>query len=106
MSITTSPAVQPLGTDPQAGGGIRAEDLRPIINRLRRAEGQLAGVIRMLEAGQDCSQVLPQLSAVNKALSRAGFAIVASSLQECLAHPESMDGADVAKLEKLFLALA
>lgn len=106
MSTTTSSAPPSSGAEPGSGGGIRDEDLRSIVNRLRRAEGQLAGVIRMLETGQDCSQVLPQLSAVNKALSRAGFAIVASSLQECLAHPETVDGADVAKLEKLFLALA
>jgi DNA-binding FrmR family transcriptional regulator len=104
MSTTTSPAVP--DADQPATGGIRPEDLRPIVNRLRRAEGQLAGVIRMLEAGQDCSQVLPQLSAVNKALSKAGFAIVASSLQECMAHPDTTDASDVAKLEKLFLALA
>lgn len=94
------------GVDPASPGDIRAEDLRPILNRLRRAEGQLAAVIRMLEAGQDCSQVLPQLSAVSKALSKAGFAIVASNLQECLAHPDATQGADLAKLEKLFMSLA
>ena len=88
------------------GTGIRPEDLHAILNRLRRAEGQIAGVIRMLEQGRDCAVVLPQLSAANKALSKAGFAIVASSLQECLAHPEVEGGTDVASLEKLFLSLA
>ena len=60
----------------------------------------------MLEEGRDCNDVLPQLSALNKALSKAGFAIVASSLQECLAHPDSDGTSDVASLEKLFLSLA
>jgi DNA-binding FrmR family transcriptional regulator len=87
-------------------GRIEPDDLRPILNRLRRAEGQLAGVIRMLEDGRDCSDVLPQLSAVSKALSKAGFAIVASSLRECLAHPAGEGTTDVASLEKLFLSLA
>lgn len=105
MGNTASPA---LGrSDGQASpAGIRAQDLRPIVNRLRRAEGQLSGVIRMLEEGRDCNEVLPQLSAVTKALSKAGFAIVASSLQECLAHPDADGSTDTASLEKLFLSLA
>ena len=80
MSKPTS--APPSGPLPGAGR-IEPDDLRPILNRLRRAEGQLAGVIRMLEDGRDCSDVLPQLSAVSKALAKAGFAIVASSLREC-----------------------
>ena len=92
---------------PAAGSaGLKPEDLRPIVNRLRRAEGQLAAVIRMLEDGRECADVLPQLSAVSKALSKAGFAIVASSLQECLTNPDNNSGTDIADLEKLFMSLA
>jgi DNA-binding FrmR family transcriptional regulator len=87
-------------------GRIGSDDLRPILNRLRRAEGQLAGVIRMLEEDRECGEVLPQLSAVSKALSKAGFAIVASSLRECLADPAGDGATDLASLEKLFLSLA
>ena len=74
------------------------------VNRLRRAEGQLAGVIRMLEAGRDCKDVVTQLAAVSRALDKAGFSIVASGLKQCLAQ----DGAelDLAEMEKLFLSLA
>lgn len=103
MTSTALPADS--GT-PAASAGLRAADLRPIVNRLRRAEGQLTGVIRMLEEGRACADVLPQLSAVTKALSKAGFAIVASSLQECLTNPDSDSGTDVADLEKLFMSLA
>ncbi len=76
------------------------------IHRLRRAEGQIAGVVRMLEAGRDCKDVVTQLAAVSRALDKAGFSIVASGLKQCLA--EGGDGAelDVAQLEKLFLSLA
>ena len=98
-------ASTPSGILPGAGR-IGADDLRPILNRLRRAEGQLAAVIRMLEDGRDCGDVLPQLSAVTKALSKAGFAIVASSLRECLAQPAGDGATDMASLEKLFLSLA
>ena len=103
MSKPTASA--PSGALPGAGR-IAPDDLRPILNRLRRAEGQLAGVIRMLEEGRDCGDVLPQLSAVSKALSKAGFAIVASSLRECLTHPAGDGATDLASLEKLFLSLA
>jgi DNA-binding FrmR family transcriptional regulator len=81
-------------------------DISPILNRLRRAEGQLGGVIRMLEEGRDCQDVVTQLAAVSKALDKAGFAIVASGLRQCLTQPEKVGIPDLAALEKLFLSLA
>lgn len=91
-----------------AGGpqGISGDDLRAITNRLRRAQGQLAGIVRMLEEGRNCREVVPQLAAASKALDRAGFALVASSLRDCATHPEAHPPGDVADLEKLFLSLA
>jgi DNA-binding FrmR family transcriptional regulator len=83
-----------------------AKDMTPILNRLRRAEGQLGGVIRMLEEGRDCHDVVTLLAAVSKALDRAGFAIVASGLRQCVTHPDADGAPDLAALEKLFLALA
>lgn len=77
-----------------------------VLKRLRRAEGQLAGVIRMLEAGRSCESVVTQLSAVSKALDRAGFTLISSSLRECLVSTEPSNQQDVARLEKLFLSLA
>ena len=47
-----------------------------VLNRLRRAQGQLAGVISMIEQGRDCKDVVTQLAAVSRALDRAG-------LQDC-----------------------
>ena len=81
--------------------------VKTAVNRLRRAEGQIAGVIRMLEAGRDCEDVVTQLAAVSRALDKAGFAIVASGLRQCL-DPDNAEHAEVdtAKLEKLFLSLA
>ena len=71
------------------------------------AQGQLAGVLRLLEEGRDCEDVVTQLAAVSKALDRAGFAIVASGLQQCLvAGDGDIDSLDVKKMEKLFLSLA
>ncbi|MDP9164671.1 MAG: metal-sensitive transcriptional regulator [Actinomycetota bacterium] len=74
------------------------------ISRLRRAEGQIGGVIRMLEQGRDCRDVVTQLAAVSRALDKAGFSVVASGLRQCLATENSE--LDVAEMEKLFLSLA
>jgi len=76
------------------------------INRIKRAQGQLAGVLRMLEEGRECEDVVTQLAAVSKALDRAGFSIVATGLQQCLNEGGGVNSVDVAKMEKLFLSLA
>ena len=86
-----------------------AEELKSALNRLRRAQGQLAGVIRMIEEGRDCEDVVTQLAAVSRALDRAGFAIIATGLQHCMAEggQEAGDRDQMrARLEKLFLSLA
>ncbi|NEB81166.1 metal-sensitive transcriptional regulator [Streptomyces sp. SID14478] len=78
-----------------------------VLKRLRRAQGQLAGVIAMIEAGRDCKDVVTQLAAVSRALDRAGFKIIASGMRDCMTAadgeqpPLSED-----ELEKLFLSLA
>lgn len=79
-----------------------------VLNRLRRAHGQLAGVIAMIEQQRDCKDVVTQLAAVSRALDRAGFKIVATGLRECLTgdNAEGADRMTVDELEKLFLALA
>jgi DNA-binding FrmR family transcriptional regulator len=80
--------------------------VRSAADRLKRAQGQLAGVVRMLEEGRDCEEVVTQLAAVNRALDRAGFAIVAGGLKERLSQEGGADGLDTQKMEKLFLSLS
>lgn len=79
-----------------------------VLNRLRRAQGQLAGVISMIEQGRECKDVVTQLAAVSKALDRAGFKIVATGLRECVLGDAAKGSAPMteAELEKLFLSLA
>jgi DNA-binding FrmR family transcriptional regulator len=79
-----------------------------VLNRLRRAQGQLAGVISMIEQGRDCKDVVTQLAAVSRALDRAGFKIVATGLRECIADDNGGEKREMSvdELEKLFLALA
>lgn len=80
--------------------------MTPVINRIKRASGQLEGVLRMLEDGRECEDVVTQLAAVSRALDRAGFAIVASGLQHCLSDGAGLESIDVKKMERLFLSLA
>ncbi|CAM5615812.1 MULTISPECIES: metal-sensitive transcriptional regulator [Streptomyces] len=88
------------------------DDLKSVLNRLRRAQGQISGVIKMIEEGRDCEDVVTQLAAASRALDRAGFAIIATGLQQCLtdvgkgrADGETSEQMK-ARLEKLFLSLA
>jgi len=77
----------------------------PVLNRLRRAQGQLAGVIAMIENERDCQDVVTQLAAVCRALDRAGFKIVASGMRQCAAAGgEALMSEE--QMEKLFLTLA
>ncbi|WSV59958.1 metal-sensitive transcriptional regulator [Streptomyces sp. NBC_01013] len=82
------------------------ESMQPVLNRLRRAQGQLAAVITMIEAGRDCKDVVTQLAAVSRALDRAGFKIVASGMRQCLAGDSDTPPMSPEELEKLFLTLA
>jgi DNA-binding FrmR family transcriptional regulator len=79
-----------------------------VVRRLRRAEGQIRGVIGMLEDGRDCADVVTQLAAVSRALDRAGFKIIASGLQQCVAADpgEEDQRVNLERMEKLFLSLA
>ncbi|GLP76760.1 hypothetical protein TUM20983_38700 [Mycobacterium antarcticum] len=83
------------------------QSIGAVLNRLRRAQGQLNGVITMIEQGRDCKDVVTQLAAVSRALDRAGFKIVATGLRECLTgEAAGAKPMTEAELEKLFLALA
>ena len=70
-----------------------------VITRLRRLEGQIRGLQRLVEEGSECKDVVTQLAAAQGALDRIGFKLMAAAL----AHPDR--GTDVDELEKLFLKL-
>ncbi|MFA1542667.1 metal-sensitive transcriptional regulator [Actinomadura monticuli] len=86
------------------------ESLAEVAVRLRRAQGQIGGVIRMIEEGRDCADLINQLAAASHALHRASFKIIASGLEQCAARQEDagpeQTALDRAQLEKLFLTLA
>ncbi len=82
------------------------DEMEPVLKRLRRAQGQIGGVLKMIEEGRDCEDVVTQLAAVSKALDRAGFAVIAAGLKQCLVDGAGETTLDTQKMEKLFLSLA
>jgi DNA-binding FrmR family transcriptional regulator len=76
--------------------------------RLRRVAGQVQAVERMLAEGQECRDVVTQVSAATKALEQAGFKLVAAGLTYCLEHPDeaAADGYPLETIERMFLRLA
>lgn len=84
--------------------------MRRIVNRLKRAEGQLHGLIASISPDANCQDVVTQLAAVSKALDRAGYAIIANAMLTCAVDDEdgqgNHDGMTTSEIEKLFLTLA
>ncbi|WP_067464703.1 metal-sensitive transcriptional regulator [Actinomadura macra] len=87
---------------------LERDSLADVILRLKRAQGQLGGVIQMIENERDCKDVINQLAAVSRALNRAGFKIIATGLEQCVIQGDdpAQAAVDRAQLEKLFLTLA
>lgn len=77
-----------------------------IVRRLRRAQGQIGGIARMVEEDRDCAAVVAQLAAARKALDRAGFALINGGLRQCLKGSGSPDEERLKALERLFLHLS
>lgn len=82
------------------------ETISAILTRMKRAQGQLGGVIRMLEEGRSCDEIVTQMSAVSKAVHTAAFTLISASLEECIIEGRSDQKAVSEKLQKLFLSLA
>ncbi len=83
---------------------IPALEIDAVKKRLARAQGQLGGIIKMLDEGRDCTDVLTQLAAANSAVNKAAFALLASGISNCGTGEEG--DRDRARLEKAFLALS
>ena len=82
------------------------EQLDLIVKRIKRAQGQLGAVARMLEEGRNCDEIVTQMAAVSKAVNTAAFTLISTSLKECLVEDKSNSKAVTAQLQKLFLSLA
>jgi DNA-binding FrmR family transcriptional regulator len=82
------------------------EQLIAIHKRLKRAHGQLGAVVRMLDEGSSCEEIVTQMAAVSKAVNTAAFSLISASLKQCLVDPDVDSGPMTEKFQKLFLSLA
>ena len=82
------------------------EQVEAIAKRIKRAQGQLGAIARMLEEGRSCDEIVIQMSAVSKAVHTAAFTLISSSLQECMLDNKRNSDETMKRLQKLFLTLA
>lgn len=77
------------------------------LQRLHKVQGQLGGIVRMLEQGRDCQDVVQQLASVGRAVDRVGLKLLTGQLRHCLTDEEAAlgDGYEESKFERLFLML-
>jgi DNA-binding FrmR family transcriptional regulator len=77
-----------------------------ISKRVKRAHGQMGAIVRMLEEGRSCEDIVTQMAAVAKAVNTAAFTLISASLKECLVDPNANADDIVPRLQRLFLSLA
>lgn len=82
------------------------EQLDAIAKRMKRAHGQMGAVVRMLEEGRSCEDIVTQMAAVGKAINTAAFKLISASLKECIEEATIDSDVVTEKLQKLFLSLA
>lgn len=74
--------------------------------RLRRAEGQIGGILRMVEEGRSCEEIVHQLAAASKAIDKAAFGLITAGLKECITEGKNNADDVSTQLQKLFLTMA
>ncbi len=84
---------------------LNPDELVEVTKRLRRAQGQIGGILKMIDEGRECRDIVTQMAAVSKALDKAGFAMIATGMKQCMTG-EGGEANDVEAMEKLFLSLA
>ena len=87
---------------------VDAEELREVVTRLHRVQGQVDGLAAMVEEGRDCRDVARQFAAATRALERAGARYLVANLAACLRDEDAAaaEGYDAEELQRLFLHLA
>ena len=80
--------------------------LEAITKRVKRANGQMGAIVRMLEEGRSCEDIVTQMAAVAKAVNTAAFTLISANLKECMVDPQRDSDEIVLRLQKLFLSLA
>lgn len=89
MAATTPKSATSKTPTAQTASAYRSEHQRDVINRLKRIEGQVRGLIDMVEKGRPCEDVAQQMSAARKAMDKAFYRMMACSVMEAVSGSES-----------------
>ncbi len=76
---------------------------KKILDRLRRIEGQVRGLQRLVEAEAPCVDVLVQISAVTSAMKKTGAAIVSINMEKCLEETSNNQGNGFDEFQKALI---
>lgn len=90
MASTTA-KTRPSAASDATAATFRSEHQRDVVNRLKRIEGQVRGLIDMVESGRSCEDVAQQMSAARKAMDKAFYRMMACSVMEAVSCSESED---------------
>ena len=93
-------------TQVSAGHVLQNEvELEAVTKRLKRAQGQIAGIVKMIEDGRSCEEIVHQMSAVTKAVNTAAVTLIGASLEECIIEGKRNRVETMERLQKLFVSL-
>lgn len=62
------------------------DEKQAVVNRLKRIEGQVRGIQKMVEEDRYCADILVQISAINAALKKVGFTVAERHTKHCVSH--------------------
>lgn len=82
-----------------ATAGYRGDHERDMVNRLRRIEGQVRGLVDMIQTGRSCEEVATQMSATRKAMDKAFYRMMTCSLIEAV-HESKTDEEAIQEVER------
>ena len=79
-----------------------ATDNKDIINRLKRAEGQLRGIQKMIEDDKECIDIVTQLTAVRSSINRTMGIVISNKINQIIENPVKDKEKQEEKLQKAF----
>lgn len=85
--------------DTVALSGYRADHQKDVVNRLRRIEGQVRGLVEMIQGGRSCEEVATQMSAARKAMDKTFFRMMACSVMEAV-YESKTDAEAIVEVER------
>lgn len=86
-------------TQPATLSGYRADHQKDVVNRLRRIEGQVRGLVEMIQSGRSCEDVATQMSAARKAMDKTFYRMMACSVMEAV-YESKTDAEAIVEVER------